>query len=258
MRMSGCVGRKEKAAARAGAAATLYGAARRGKDYCHRDDKERKAVKNTDLGLAILLVVLGLWSIYCATDTAAAAALAGALFGGAAILLGNWINRLNESRKAREELRQRRSSLEKLIAAELVIVASRYLNAKARLDIALSAGVPGSFAPFLDDVSRYLPPGTPLTSTLGAELLILEDAAIDALATFQGNLAMTRMNVDQAMKGTVSLLDIMLINNLIAHDMGILAECFERIVPDRELRMPGKQQPELASKLLRRVAAGNE
>lgn len=36
-------------------------------------------------------------------DQAAAAGLAGALFGGAALLLGNWINRANDRFKAAQE-----------------------------------------------------------------------------------------------------------------------------------------------------------
>ena len=146
-------------------------------------------VKNSDLLLSVLLVVLGLWSMQCATDTAAAAALAGALFGGAAVLLGNWINRMYESRRALDDLGQRRSSLQKLITAELVTTAVGYLNAKRELDIALSPDanlVVGGFGPVLSTVSQHLPRAMPRTSGLGTELLILEESAIDALVTFQG------------------------------------------------------------------------
>ena len=218
--------------------------------------------KSSDLALSIVLVALGLWSIYCGTDTAAAAALAGALFGGAALLLGNWINRLSESRRALEDLDRRRSSLKKLITAELVTTAVGYLNTKQEMAIALSPGASlpsGGFGPILGDISHHIPRGTPLTGSLGAELLILEEAAIDALGTFQGCLAMTGMNVDQATERQpfVSRLAIVQIDQLVSHDMTILAKCFEQIAPTRKLQMPNKE-PELAAELLRRIAGISE
>jgi hypothetical protein len=221
---------------------------------------QRPMVKYTDLAFSVALVVAGLISLHCVKDAAAAAGLAGALFGGAAVLFGNWINRMFESRRAFEDLRQRRSSLRKLIAAELVTTAVGYINTKRELAISLSpdaSHVSGGFAPVLGAVGQHLPRGLPVIGNLGTELLILEESTIDALITFQGCLAMTRMNVDQAIERgpLVSRLMGMGIDPLISHDMGLLAECFEHMAPTRELQMPDKQ-PELASELLRRVAAG--
>jgi hypothetical protein len=220
----------------------------------------RPIVKYTDLAFSVALVVTGLVSLHYVKDPAAAAGLAGALFGGAAVLFGNWINRMYESRRAFEDLGQRQSSLRKLIAAELVTTAVGYLNAKRETTTSLSpdaSHVVGGFAPVLGAIGQHLPRGLPLTSNLGTELLILEESAIDALITFQGCLAMTRMNVDQAIERgpLVSRLVVMGIDLLISHDMGLLAECFEQIAPTRKMQMPDKQ-PELASELLRRVTAG--
>lgn len=218
-------------------------------------------MKYSDLLLSIVLVALGLWSMRRVTDTAAAAALAGALFGGAAVLLGNWINRTYESRRALDDLGRRRSSLEKLITAELVTTAVGYLNAKREMDIALSPGalVSNGFAPVLSAVSQHLPRGMPRTSGLGTELLMLEESAIDALVTFQGCQAMTGLNVDQLIGSgpIVGRLAVMGINQLIAHDMGILAECFEHIAPKRELQMPDKQ-PEFGTLLGQHTHLGIE
>jgi hypothetical protein len=216
-------------------------------------------VKYTDLAFAIALVVAGVISLRYIKDPAAAAGLAGALFGGAAILFGNWINRMYEARRAVEDLGRRRSSLRKLIAAELVTTAVGYLNAKRETATSLSPGashVAGVFAPVLSAIGQNLPRSLALTGSLGTELLILEESAIDALITFQGCLAMTRMNVDHALERgpLVSRLVVMGIDSLVAHDMGLLAECFEKIAPTRKMQMPDKQ-PELASELLRLVAA---
>ena len=134
------------------------------------------------------------------------------------------------------------------------------MNAKREMEIALAPGAPigsGGYASVLSGISQHIPRGMPRTSGLGAELLILKESAIDALVTFQGCQAMTGLNVDQAVgRGPFAgLLAVAGINQLVAHDMGILAECFEHIAPTRKLQMP-EQQPELASELLRRVAAG--
>ena len=66
--------------------------------------------KKIDLALFLMLAIFGLclvayrpWGL----DPVAAASLAGALFGGAALLLGNWINRTYESRRFNNERAQR-------------------------------------------------------------------------------------------------------------------------------------------------------
>jgi hypothetical protein len=55
--------------------------------------------------------------------------LAGALFGGAAVLLGNWINRINEWKRAAEAVMERQARLTALITAELVDVAASLIAA---------------------------------------------------------------------------------------------------------------------------------
>ena len=56
-----------------------------------------------DLVLFVLLMAGALWLMYWQNnrlDAAAVSTLAGALFGGAAVVLGNWINRSNEWQRA--------------------------------------------------------------------------------------------------------------------------------------------------------------
>jgi hypothetical protein len=63
----------------------------------------RFVVGGADLLLFIALVVFGVWCVASrpwGLDAPSAASLAGALFGGAAVLLGNWINRANERHRA--------------------------------------------------------------------------------------------------------------------------------------------------------------
>ena len=59
-----------------------------------------------DLVLFLALVAFGTWVVVYQPwklDGAAAASLAGALFGGAALLLGNWINRSSERHRAEQQ-----------------------------------------------------------------------------------------------------------------------------------------------------------
>jgi hypothetical protein len=63
-----------------------------------------------DLILFIVLAAFGTLVIVskpCALDPPSAAALSGAMYGGAALLLGNWINRVSEWRRTTAEAAQR-------------------------------------------------------------------------------------------------------------------------------------------------------
>lgn len=91
---------------------------------CRVKGAMRHLLTNSDLALFAVLVALALWVIVYPVhgfDPSAPAALAGALFGGAALLLGNWINRYNVPNAAKAELEHRREKLKTLLAAELAL-----------------------------------------------------------------------------------------------------------------------------------------
>jgi hypothetical protein len=96
---------------------------------------------NSDLLLFLVLAACGVLLItrrVRGMDIGASAALAGALFGGAALLLGNWINRYNDRVRAINDLKDLRSKLNTLIAAELVNVAAGLIDAKKFVDAAVA------------------------------------------------------------------------------------------------------------------------
>ena len=209
----------------------------------------------SDLLLFVALIAFAAWLMWWQSnrlDAAAVATLVGALVGGAALLLGNWITRWNERTRAQEALDERRAKLKTLITAELVSIAAGLLQAKTLVDAALeqihSAGgtIPGS------EIASTLPREMPLTTSLGAELLLLEQPALDALVTLQTNLAISRINLEQFADADVQfgLLRLGALAVGLGHDMSILAQCFERISPTRELQLPG-EQPALASEILK-------
>jgi hypothetical protein len=185
----------------------------------------------------------------------AIATLVGALFGGAALLLGNWINRWNERRKACKEMEERVSKLKAMIAAELVPVAWGLIGAKEMMDAAVRTAKAGGSLPNNEDLTRYAPRPMPFTDNLGSELLILDQRGIDVLTTLRSNLAITRMSMDEVSseRRSFGLLTAMQLEGVIRHDMKILSEAFEHFAPERKFAL-GEKDPEFATTILRRLA----
>jgi hypothetical protein len=175
--------------------------------------------------------------------------------GGAALLLGNWINRWNERSKACKDLEERVSKLKAMIVAELVNVAFGLIDAKEMMDAAVRTAQAGGGLPNNEDLTRYAPRLMPFTDNLGSELLILEQRGIDVLATLRSNLATTRMSMDEVSSGRRSfgLLTALQLDGSIRHDMKILSEAFENFAPERKLGFMEKD-PQHATTILRRLS----
>lgn len=210
-----------------------------------------------DLLLFVVLIGAGGYVMEyrpCGLDQAAAAGLTGALFGGAALLLGNWVNRYNDRVKAEQDQASQVEKLKAMIAAELVDVALGLMRAKQLVDAAiiiLRAGGPVSATL---DMSPYRPRQMPFTDSLGTKLLALGNGAIDAIATLRSNLAVTRLSMDEVTAGAhFGLLKATSLSDGLGHDMTILAEVFTHIAPNRMLRMPDKE-PGLVTEILKRAA----
>jgi hypothetical protein len=214
----------------------------------------------SDLIICAILGVTGISLIHGIPDlkpetAAMLAGLAGTLIGGAVLLVGNWINRYNDVRRRAAEEDERRAKLNTLIAGELVSVATAYIVVQPMVAKSL-AYVTSNAAALVGGLGlgTQLPHGLPLLNNLGAELMVLEPPAIDALVTLQVSLAQTRTlaeDVDQ--RKQIGVLALTPLANGLNFDLEVLATCFERIAPTRRLRLPGKE-PELASTLLRRLA----
>ncbi len=211
-----------------------------------------------DLLLVALLLLIGgvLLSWIDMKSNEAIATLVGALFGGAALLLGNWISRLNERQKSYKDLEERVSKLKAMIAAELVNVACGLIDAKEMMDASLSTAKVRGSLPKNADLTRYAPRLMPFTDNLGSELLILAQREIDVLTTLRSNLATTRMIMDEVSSGrrAFGLLTVTQLEGSIRHDMKILSEAFENFAPERKFSLMGKD-PEFAITILRRLSA---
>lgn len=215
-----------------------------------------------DLLLVIALVSFGIWVVACLPwgfKEEPAASLAGALFGAAAILLGNWINRFNELREASADLKRRSAALKTLIAAELVNLTAGLLDSKRMVDAAIRTIQVGGPAPGQIDLNDYFPRGMPFMESLGVELLLLESKAIDTLTTLHANLAQTRRTMEsyaQIAKAPAGLSrpTATKISQSLGHDMEILAEAFEHIAPTRKFQLPGEDQPKMVVDVLKKAA----
>jgi hypothetical protein len=208
----------------------------------------------TDILIVILLLLIGALLMHWQNmkSAEAIATLVGALFGGAALLLGNWIKRWNERRKACKDLEERVSKLTAMIAAELVNVACGLIDAKEMMDAAVTTAKAGGSLPNNEDLTLYAPRLMPFTDNLGSELLILEQRGIDVLATLRSNLAITRISMDKARR-SFGLLKAMQLGNVIRQDMKILSEAFEHFAPEHKFAL-GEKDPEFATAILRRLS----
>ena len=211
----------------------------------------------TDILIVILLLLIGALLMHWQNmkSAEAIATLVGALFGGAALLLGNWINRWNERRKACKDLEERVSKLKAMIAAELVNVAYGLIDAKEMMDAAVMTAKAGGNLPDNADLTLYTPRLMPFTDALGSDLLILEQRGIDVLATLRSNLAITRISMDEVNSGRrqFGYLTATQIEGVIRHDMKILSEAFEHSAPEGKLALMGKD-PQHATTILRRLS----
>jgi hypothetical protein len=215
----------------------------------------RGVVKNGDLAVVALVLIVGVYlTTLLNTDKPEEAiiwaTLIGALFGGAAVLLGNWIARYNERARNAEELELRRTRLKGIITSELVNVAAGLIQTDDFLSIATkdTSGGPLSF-----DLTWHLPRDMPFTYELGVELYLLDQAASDALVTLRSNLSITRglMNDVTEREPGVFRLELIGVLNGLRFTMDIAAQCFERIAPARKIKGDGKPD-ELYSVALRR------
>ena len=217
-------------------------------------------LSNSDLILFIVLVATGFWIIRCPIrgfDPGASAALAGALFGGAAILLGNWITRHNESVAGEADLAQRKLKLKTLLAAEAVSVAASLIDAKRFVDASLASLQAGGKTGTQQDMTWLMPP-RPWNERMDLELLILERPAIDALLTLRSNLFKTGRSMEAITDGRehFGFLRVSALSNFLAHDMTVLIKVFEHIAPNRKFVI-NDEPPELVTAILKRLSTNS-
>jgi hypothetical protein len=152
----------------------------------------RRILSASDLVLFAALGALGSWFVWhrpAGLDPASASTLAGAIYGAAALLLGNWINRWNESKRNQSELADKVDKLQALAAARLVHIATALISVKDLVDAAITSQ---STEVISSIFLSQLPEDISITNELGDDRLILDADAIDTLVTLESNLEITR------------------------------------------------------------------
>ncbi len=193
------------------------------------------------------------------TDNAVlSGSLGGALIGAAGAMLALLIMDWRQQAAAEQARQQRQGNAEKLIiTAELVNVAMGMITTKKTMDIAIGTAEQGVILPDEQNFERDMPRNMPLTDALAAELLILTADALDALVTLKSNIERTGEGLREISSGRRSfgLLAARQISTSLAHDMIILAECFDHLAPTRKFKMHKDSEPRMASAVLRDYAS---
>lgn len=191
------------------------------------------------------------------TDNATlSGALGGALVGAAAALFATLVMDLRQQLNTEMEATARRENVMKLVAAELVDVAMGMMASKRTMDIAIETVRGGGSLPATENFARDMPRSMNFTRDLGAELLVLDAAQLDAIVTLKANMVRTGEGMEEISSGRrqFGLLTAQQLSAALSHDMGLLAECFERLAPERKFKLRADKAPELASEILRRFA----
>jgi hypothetical protein len=205
--------------------------------------------------VALLFLIIFLLRSHSMNSEDTIATLVGALIGSFALILGNWLAKLNEQNRAHIELKKRVCKVKALVAAELVNVAVGLMGDKELMDAAVESLKASGSVPSQLDLTLNAPRPMPFTDSLGPELLTLQQREIDVLMTLRSNLSVTQGTMAEVTTGRRSfgLLMASQLGQGIRHDMAVLAEGFECFAPKRELSFKDKK-PELATTILKRLA----
>ncbi|MCK4118423.1 hypothetical protein ACI2UK_13585 [Ralstonia nicotianae] len=182
------------------------------------------------LGLAVLGAAIVPWRPL-GLDMPSAAALAGALFGGAALLLGNAIHRGHERKRGEAERAERAAKMRALIMAEMVDLAGSLLDIDERLGEVIPTLVGDSEVDGAD-LHMFRLRDLPYTFGLGANLLLLDLAAVEALAALRSSLYASRQHFDEVrVSARLGRQRAKALARAVASDMLHLAQALERVAP---------------------------
>lgn len=195
---------------------------------------------NTDFFFSVLLFLLSYFILTnCLLDWSKeqSAAAAGALFSGAALLFGNWINRWSTTRRASDEAaRRQEESLRKLklmLAGEFQMLALGLADALKLLhaaNVSRTAGGSVSKVP----ITKYLPPaGSCLMDSSNIELSALDEASLKALMNLRHNIWVSRNEFeDLSVQSEPTMISLGKVLNGTQHTMQSLQAVIKQICPD--------------------------
>lgn len=209
---------------------------------------------NFDILIMFALFTLGIvilinpWKLF-EGDTKGA--LAGALWGGATLLLGNWINRYNDRRLVEEEITGRRDKSKVLITSELDHVARNLFYAREKIDGIFSAI---NKVQVIDsqglDMSRYYPQTLYFFDHLGIDIIILDKNTVDSLVALRSNLEMSKISTERLSRTThIDASNAIKFSLILKSNMDCLCKAFKNIEPNHKFKL-GDQPEQLIIEML--------
>ena len=182
----------------------------------------------------------------------AAASLAGALFGAAAIFAGTEITKRDQRAREKADLLERQRRLRTALMVELVRISVNHMESAKFFDSAAKERSQGQSSPTAIDLTHYLPEEPFIYEALLTQIPLLPEAEIDALATFYGGLGLTRKAIRES--NGLGLLKARELANSCAFDCEQAANVVALFAPERKIHRPGEDQPVLLIEALRDVA----
>jgi hypothetical protein len=171
----------------------------------------RLLLRRANSVVAVLLVAFGAaamrWSSAIG-DKGAAATLAGALFGAAALFAGSEINEWSREAADREESEKTQRRVRSALAPEFVCVCINLIGFSSGLATyskffstewkkAQKKGNQKSFDPGSFELTNFIPPPAPWFEQLHVNALCLPEHELEALSNFYGHLQITRLTIQE-------------------------------------------------------------
>jgi hypothetical protein len=211
-----------------------------------------------NITIAVALVAVGLAAIRLSDSIGSvegAASLAGALFGAAALFIGAEITKADQRARTTVDLNESRARIRTALMGELVTFWVNHMES-ARFFRGAAKALGKGHQMGQIDFERYIPPETPIYDALLAQMTLLLEAEVDALATFHTGVGRTRRAL-QELTGVehFGLLKAEALARQFEHDCEIGAKVASLLAPTRKIQRPG-EEPRLLSEVLRQVAEG--
>lgn len=182
----------------------------------------------------------------------AAASLAGALFGAAAIFAGTEITKQDQRAREKSDLLEKQRRLRAALMVELVRISVNHMESAKLFDLAARERSQGQSSPTIPDLTHYLPEEPFVYQALLTQVPLLPEAEIDALATFYGNLGLTRKAIHE--NNGLGLLRARELANSCALDCEQAANVVALFAPERKIFRPGEHRPVILVEALRDIA----
>lgn len=181
--------------------------------------------------------------------------IAGSLLGVSGLIAALGVERFIIRKDQESDKKSEVKKILYVIGTELANLAYGMMNFRKLLVAAITTKNAGGHLPEKEDLTSYMPSPMFFLDILGKNILLLNEKQVEVLFLLKSHLQLTSREMEQVSNGKLNfgLLTLQRLLSCVNKDMELLAEAFEKIVPDRKLQLPN-QNLELASVLLGNLA----